>query len=336
MFSARSVFSFRRLLAPVWPVLGLGCTFAHVACESTEDPKHPVVEGDILLEATDNYTATMDLTIPSIPFDPAVAVEFDWTTAAAGNNIRQEPTKPIELFVLAKYPGPSAAAEQAIENGTVGERAVMPIEKDVPGVMKLALADLGAAPNYFSASASTTFLVTLSTGTTPGYGVQSVAFLVPTPGDTATTVTLGPGSANLNAFTPKFGTTVDIPAVNPGSIGWGAVGVNGLQQPTDDLALKDINRVILAYFAGKQPADLENQATFLQLEAQSTTLFEATISHPGTEPTSAIELSTLTNKADNTLFSGFVERAGTWIFAAMCDACNNPAIVLSVLNPISG
>jgi hypothetical protein len=164
--------------------------------------------------------------------------------------------------------------------------------------------------------------------------VQSVAFLVPTAGETATTLSIGAGSANLAAFTPKFGATVSIPAVDPGSIGWGAVGVNGLQQPTDDLALKDINRVLLAYFAGKQPADLENQATFLQLETQATTLYQANISHPGTEPTSAVELSTLANKVDNSPFVGFTERAGTWIFAAMCDACNNPAIVLSVLNPV--
>lgn len=316
--------------------LGLGSVLLLAGCESTEDPKHPVVEGDILLEAADNYRATMDLAIPDIPFDPAATgLTLEWAQAAAGNNIRQEPTKPIELIVLAKYPGARAAAEQSIENGTVGERAISALQSEVAGVTMTTLADLGAAANYFTFSAPTTFLVTLSTGTTPGYGVQSVAFLVPTPGVTTTTLALDEGAKNLAAFTPTFGATVDIPAINPGSIGWGAVGVNGLQQPTDDLALKDINRVILAYFAGKQPADLQNQQTFLQLETVATTLYQANITHAGTEPTSAIELSTLSNKVDNSAFTGFTERAGTWIFAAMCDACNNPAIVLSVLNPVT-
>lgn len=332
--SARSVISFRRRLESAYPALGLLCA---LACESTDDPKHPVVEGDILLEAANNYQATMDLAIPDIAFDPAATgLTLEWTQAASGNNIRQEPTKPIELIVLAKYPGARAVAEQSIENGTVGDRAIAALQKEVPGLTTVTLAELGAAANYFTFSAPTTFLVTLSTGTTPGYGVQSVAFLVPTAGVTTTTLSIGQGANNLAAFTPSFGVTVDIPAVDPGSIGWGAVGVNGLLQPTDESALKDINRVILAYFADKQPADLQNQQTFLQLETAATTLYEATISHPGTEPTSAVELSTLANKVDNAPFTGFTERSGTWIFAAMCDACNNPAIVLSVLNPISG
>lgn len=292
-----------------------------------------MVEGDILLEAADNYTATMDLNIPDIPFDPSATITFDWSAAAAGRNIRQELTKPLELFVLAKYPGVRGTAERAIETGTVAERATMALQKALtPGTNTLTLADLGATADYFTASA-TTFLVTLSTGSTAGYGVQSVAFLVPTPGDPTTTVVIDEGAKNLAAFTPKFGATVDIPAVDPGSIGWGAVGVNGLLQPTNDSALKDINRVLVAYFAGKQPADLENQATFLQLETQATTLYQANVVHAGVEPTSAVELSTLAT-ADGATFVGFTERAGTWIFAAMCDACNNPAIVLTVLNPV--
>jgi len=331
MSAVRPLFALR-LFASAWPALSIACA---LACESTDDPKHPVVEGDILLEAADNYQATMDLTIPDIPFDPAAAVTFDWQLAASGNNIRQEPTKPIQKFVLAKYPGPRAAAEQAIENGTVSERALSPIEVNVvPGNTTLTLAEVGAAANYFTA-ASTTFIVTLSTGTTAGYGVQAVAFLVPTPGEPATTLVIDEGAKNLASFTPKFGATVPIPAVDPGSIGWGSVGVNGLLQPTDAQALKDVNRVILAYFAGRTTADLENQTTFLQLESQANVLYEAAIVHSGPEPTSALELSTLANKADGTAFVGFTERAGTWIFAAMCDACNNPAIVLSVLNPIT-
>src|SRR5690606_26038583 len=141
MSAVRPLFALR-LFASAWPALSIACA---LACESTDDPKHPVVEGDILLEAADNYQATMDLTIPDIPFDPAAAVTFDWQLAASGNNIRQEPTKPIQKFVLAKYPGPRAAAEQAIENGTVSERALSPIEVNVvPGNTTLTLAEVGA------------------------------------------------------------------------------------------------------------------------------------------------------------------------------------------------
>lgn len=325
----RSIASVRRLLGVLLPLV-LG------ACESTDDPKHPVVEGDILLAKENNYKAVMDLTITDHAFDPAnAAVQLDWSALVAGQNIRQEPAKAIDLVVLAKYPGNRATAEAAIENGTVGDRANSAQQLTVTGrnPATASLSEFDGIEAYFGA-ASTTFMLSFTHGTDPTRGVQAVAFLVPTAGNTTPTLTFTDGGQQIASFTPTMGTAVDIPRVDPGSIGWGAVGVNGLGQATDNGSLREISRVLVAYYAGKAATDLQNQEVFLHLEAQATSLYEAPIEHPNTDATSAIELSLLTNKVDNSPFPGFLERSGVWIFAAMCDTCNNPAIVLSVLNPI--
>lgn len=333
MFSLRSKPT-RRLIASIRPLLGLLVPLALGACESTDDPKHPIVEGDILLAKENNYKAVMDLTITDYPFDPAnTTLQLDWSAFVGGQNIRKEPALSIDLVVLAQYPGNRATAELAIETGTVSDRAKMATKFTATGRTSAALSEFSLAPNYFSSTADT-FVLTFSTGTEAGSGVQGVAFLVPTAGDTTPTLTFTDGGQQIASFMPTMGTAVDIPRVDPGSIGWGAVGVNGLGQATDNGSLREISRVLVAYYAGKGAADLQNQDTFLHLEAQATALYQAPIEHPNTDATSAIELSLLTNKVDNSPFPGFLERSGVWIFAAMCDSCNNPAIVLSVLNPV--
>lgn len=335
MFSLRSLPT-RRSIASLRPLLGLLLPLALGACESTDDPKHPVVEGDILLAKENNYVAVMDLTITDYTFDPAnTALQLDWNALAAGLNIRKEAAKPVDSVAFARYPGTREAAEAAIEKGTVGERALGGPKLTVTGrsPATATLSEFTGADVFF-ANASSTFMITFNNGVDVTHGIQEVAFVVPTAGDTTPTLTFPDGSQQIASFTPTLGIAIDVPRLDPGSIGWGAVGVNGLGQPVEADALKDINRVLVAYFAGKAAADLQNQDTFLKLETQATTLYQAPVEHPNTDPTSAIQLSLLTNKLDGAAFPGFIERSGVWIFAAMCDSCNNPAIVLSVLNPV--
>lgn len=336
MFSLRSLPT-RRSIASLRPLLGLLLPLALGACESTDDPKHPVVEGDILLAKENNYVAVMDLTITDYTFDPAnTALQLDWNALAAGLNIRKEAAKPIDLVVFAKYPGTREAAEAAIEKGTVGDRASGGPQLTVTGrnPATASLSEFGDTVASFFATPSSTFMITFTNGTDATRGIQEVAFVVPTAGDTTPTLTFPDGSQQIASFTPTLGIAVDVPRLDPGSIGWGAVGVNGLGQAIEPYTLKDINRVLVAYFAGKAAPDLQNQDTFLNLESQATTLYEAAVEHAGADATSAIQLSQLKNRAGGAAFTGFIERSGVWIFAAMCDSCNNPAIVLSVLNPV--
>lgn len=325
MFSLSPRVSFRRLVSPAWFVFGLA------ACESTDDPKNPTVAGDAVLETANNYTSILDLAVGNFDFDPAAAVTVDWSLVAAGTNMRTQPTQPIELVIVAKATGDHAAVEQAIEAGTVNGLMAQQFTA-TPTSSSALLTDIVRLPDYFSAT-NTSYILSFATGRTSGEGIQALTFITPVPGATTTLIQPPPGSQQLVSFTPTFGAPLVVPTSDPGSIGWGAVDADSQGQLLTAAHRRDVNRVLLAYFQGKQSSELQNQDTFLTLETSATTLYQADIAHAGADPTTAIELSLLVNRADNTPFTRFTQ-GGTWIFAAMCDTCNNPALILSLLTPI--
>lgn len=300
-------------------------------CESTEDPKHPVVDGDAVLQNVNNYTSTLDLNVGNFEFDPATPITIDWSLVAAGTNMRKEQAKPIELVIIAKERGTHPSVEAAIEEGTV--KGLMPQQWSPPaGVTSASLTDIVVLPDYFVDTTSS-FILSFATGNTAGEGIQAVTFITPLAGSPTTTIQPPPGSDQFVSFTPVFGAPLDVPTTDPGSIGWGAVELDSQGQVLNDGHRRSINRVLLAYFAGQTSAQLQNETTFLQLETLATELYQTNIAHAGAAPTTAVQLSALLKTADSTPFARFA-KGGTWIFAAMCDTCNNPALVLSLLNPI--
>ncbi len=326
MFSARPRVLFRRFVSPACLVFGLA------ACESTEDPKNPTVEGDAVLQTANNYTSVLDLAVGNFDFDPAAAsITVDWSLVAAGTNMRTQPAKPIELVIVAKVTGDHAVVEQAIEAGTVNGLMAQQFTT-TPTASTALLSEIVRLPDYFSAT-NTSYVLSFATGNTGGEGIQALTFITPVAGATTTIIQPPPGSEQFVSFTPTFGAPLEVPMTDPGSIGWDAVAADSQGQLLTDAHRRNVNRVLLAYFQGKQSSELQNQDTFLTLETSATTLYQADIAHAGADPTAAIQLSLLVNKVDNTPFTRFT-KGGTWIFAAMCDTCNNPALVLSLLNPI--
>lgn len=307
------------------------CLAGATACESTENPKHSTVDGDAVLESVHNYTSTLDLTVEVLPFDPAIPVTIDWSLVAAGGNMQKQPTAPIQLVIVAKEPGTPDLAERAIESGRLAKLAPQEYAT-APTVTSAMLSDVVKLPDYFDA-ANTTFILSFAKGNTPGQGIQAVSFITPMAGSGAALIQPKPGQEQLAAFTPVFGAPLDLPTTNPGTLGWGGVAQDSQGNTLTSGHLRDINRVLLAYFQGKSPAELQNQDTFFSLESTATLLYGADIAHAGADPTTAVQLSSLVNSADNTSFNRFT-KGGTWLFTAMCDKCNNPAVIVSVLNPV--
>jgi hypothetical protein len=95
-----------------------------------------------------------------------------------------------------------------------------------------------------------------------------------------------------------------------------------------DLALPGITRVMLGFYEGMTPMDLE--ARVLDLMQIGTRQWALTLERSGT-----VDLTTLTDD-DGVPFRGF-RGEGTWIFALLCEQCQNPAPpFLTVLSPTKG
>lgn len=341
MFSFSSWSSFRlptrfgRLFA------GAAASLAVLGCESTDNPRTATGPGDVALAAANNYSAVLKLDVADHPFDPAVDLTIDWSAVSNGTNLRKQPALSIELLAMVQFnlganaalADVRAAAVAAVENGTIGKRSVQQVPVTVAeGETSRLLSMIVNPATYFAPPNPSVFLLSFSNGDTGGKGVQSLAFLVPTPGTPSAPIVVRQGSENLVSFAPTLGAAVDIRATKPGEISWGDVGVNGVKQPLDDSALEDINRVLVAYFEGKATTDLQAQDFFFNLESNATELYQATISHEP-ELSTTVALSSL-KSPQGSPFNGFNRTNGTWVFAAMCDACTNPATILSVLNPV--
>jgi hypothetical protein len=307
------------------------CIVGTTACESTENPKHPTVGGDAVLESVNNYTSTLDLSVDVLSFDPTLAVTVDWSLVAAGENLQKQPTAPIQLVIIAKEPGTPERAERAIESGRLAKLAPQEYTS-APTTTSALLSDIVKLSDYFDAP-ETTFILSFAKGNTPGQGIQAVSFVAPVTGSGTTLIQPKPGKEQLTAFTPVFGEPLELPTTNPGTLGWGAVTRDSQGNTLTAGHLRDINRVLLAYFKGKSPTDLETQDTFFALESTATQRYCADLTHAGADPTTAVRLSSLVNSADDTSFNRFA-KGGTWLFAAMCDKCNNPAVIVSVLHPV--
>ncbi|RME22293.1 MAG: hypothetical protein D6798_16160 [Deltaproteobacteria bacterium] len=167
------------------------------------------------------------------------------------------------------------------------------------------------------------WLLTLTTGTTIGVGVRSIAFLTPTAGETATRGEIQGGCGILDA-------TVDlrslqpapIAAQGPWSIDWSAVTTNMGGNPFEPLSVSEV-------MVGRYDEDLATlEERFLDLELLTDDLWLGP--HPsGT----ATDLSTLARASDGAPFPGF-SPDGTWLFALRCGTCSNPApLFLTVLQP---
>jgi hypothetical protein len=158
------------------------------------------------------------------------------------------------------------------------------------------------------------YLLVLTTGTTPGVGARMMTFMTPTSDSPNLSVTVGEGcdlldfSADLSSLTQ-----VKVPSSAPVVFDWSNVAPPG------------ITRVMLGFYEGMSTADLE--AKVLDLMLISTKKWEFPI-----ESGASVALNDLLDENGNA-FEGF-EGDGSWVFALLCEQCQNPAPpYLTLLKP---
>ncbi|MCP4810359.1 MAG: hypothetical protein GY884_33900 [Proteobacteria bacterium] len=106
----------------------------------------------------------------------------------------------------------------------------------------------------------------------------------------------------------------------PWELDWSALTTTGQGY---DFVYSDADGLMLGFYEGLTPADLEGQ--FLDLELVATELWN-------------MEIDAGTSASLNGLegFQGFTRTDGTWILALRCSTCPNPApLFLTVLEPIT-
>jgi hypothetical protein len=188
----------------------------------------------------------------------------------------------------------------------------------------------------YVASADHVYMLLWGTGTTPGTGARTMTFLRPTVGEINTDVVAEPGcnpetGEGILDFVAHLKPAIDVPE-DATSVDWRAVTVDGLGNP---IIPTNIDRVLLGYYEGMMPDELE--ANMFDLEIMATDLWE--IEHGGGK---VADLRTARHREENgdpgdpfTGFGGFPP--GTWVIGLMCSICQNPSpVVLAVLNPIGG
>ncbi|MDG1480058.1 MAG: hypothetical protein P8R54_10740 [Myxococcota bacterium] len=279
----------------------------------------------IVLEDGNNYTYSGDVTIPAYLTAPATDVELCWDQVLNDIQCHElEPTEDINLVSLIRFPH---LTEEDVEY-KVSNDSLQQVDQD--GYVELEtmggtcanLSELSFfgtpidVPNEYNADS--TYLLTVSTGTTTGLGTRVMAFLTPTEGEEGTSVGLESGCGVLD-FEGDIESLTSIPVKldGPWVFDWSALTTNGLG---NTLNLANVDGLLLGYYAGASTQDLQEQ--FLDLELIADKTWSTTLSG-----TTGFDLAELSD------FTGFTAD-GTWILGLTCSTCANPApLFLTVLEP---
>lgn len=279
----------------------------------------------IVLEDGNNYAYSGDVTIPAYLTAPATDVELCWDEVL--NDIQchdLDPTEDIDLVSLIRFPH---LTEEDVEY-KVSNDSLQQVDQD--GYVELEtkggtcanLSELSFfgtpidVPNEYTTDS--TYLLTISTGTTTGLGTRVMAFLTPTEGEENTSVSLESGCGVLD-FEGDIESLTSIPVKvdGPWVFDWSALTTNGLG---NTLNLANVDGLLLGYYAGASTQDLQEQ--FLDLELIADNTWSTDLSG-----TTGYDLAELPD------FTGFTAD-GTWILALTCSTCANPApLFLTVLEP---
>lgn len=313
--------------------LYIGCV--SIACDDTSpndvDTETTDNSGTVLktvsLAEANNYTYESTLHIPTVETAPGSDIEICWKELTRDFQCHDmDPTLDIDNATLVRVRNMSEAEiEEALSQDGLQQ-------SNIDGYLGLKtegkrdcvnLADFSffgsevPVGEEYVVSDERKYLLVLTTGTTPGVGARIMTFMTPTETSTNREVTVGEGcdlldfSANLTSLTPL------------------KVSVDG-QTTLDwsDLAPPKISRVMLGFYENMTPADLE--ARVLDLMLIATKKWELAV-----EASGSVDLSELVD-ADGVAFSGF-EGTGSWVFALLCEKCQNPAPpFVSLLKPVKG
>ena len=167
-----------------------------------------------------------------------------------------------------------------------------------------------------------TYLLLLTTGSTPGVGARMLGFLQPEAASTNTAVDV-PSGCGVLAFDADLHSLTPAPVYTDTTlVDWSAVTSDGQGNPFDP---GRVDGLLVGEYDDQTVADVE--ADFLNLEARATHLYTLAPELGGTS-------ADISLASDGTsTFAGFTGD-GVWMLALTCSTCYNPApLFLTVLAP---
>jgi hypothetical protein len=319
---------------------------ALAGCSGDNGPGAPLAAAAELTDAN-NYTSTSGLMPKEIVTASGADLDISWDQLTVDMQCHgMSPTEDIDKVALLRFR--DLTKEEAAQRLTAGELQMSEIDgyiqydtaKDNSETScKLSqLTNVGTPVDItqeYKAGDGKVYMLLWGTGTRPGLGARTMAFLRPVVDELVKEVHAEPGcdpstGEGILSFDATFHDPVEIPEGQT-VVDWRQVTLDGLQ---NKIAANSIDRVLLAYYEGKTPTELAEN--IFDIEIDATDIWE--IRDFGGRGRRADLTSARHREADGTqgdYFDGFGGRPeGTWLLGLMCSLCQNPApMVLSVLNP---
>jgi hypothetical protein len=304
--------------------------------------KEPVDDrGNIILQNENNYTSTSMISVPTIETAPGVDLDICWTNLT--EDLQCHPVVPatdIDNVSMLRVLGLSEPAiKQRLTGGGLAMSEVSGyVDYHIPDTatstcMKMSQLSFFETPinvqREYVESTEDTYMMLFTKGTRPGVGARVMVFLKPTATSTNTRVDapIGCGllqfSADLASRTP-----VAVPAAGPWVVDWRDVTLDG---QGNMVVYTRIDGLVLAFFEGKTPAQLQTE--IFDIEINATTLWDLAVVGGRTA-----DLAQAKVRGTGAPFTGFTTTGtGTWMLGLTCSTCQNPApVLLSILNPVAG
>ena len=291
-------------------------------------------EANVILTDAHNFSYSGDVAVPSLVTASGQDVEICWDQIQSDIQCHDiDPILDLDNVGLARFP------HKTQEDVEAGLSANSLLQADIDGYVEwntdhatscIQLSTLSFfgtyidVPNAYVADGGT-YMLMLTEGVEPGVGARIITFLEPSLESDVTHVDV-PDSCGILDFTATLEdlTPLPVPAGGPWIVDWSTLTQDGIGAT---LLLENIDRLMIAFYQGKTPAELQGQ--FLDLEIITDATYELEL-----EGGTTADLTDAVGASGN--FSGFTGD-GTWLLALFCGRCYNPApVFLTVVSPTEG
>jgi hypothetical protein len=343
-FTSRASSAFRPFAVPALVALAACLTGCGDDGGVTNPPPPP--PDAILITEDHNYRTTASaLEVEIVPVAAEENLEICWTditTDIQGHAV--DPVKDINdvsfIRVLRSDP---ADVEELLNTGNLtsndvdGTYEVLPTGGDTCAMLNEFTSVGGEVrldpEESFQIDDDYTYLLVFATGTKIGFGARTMLILEPSTSSLVTKVNAREDSSDKLTFDVELDSQkkLEMPAEGPWQIDWSAIKTDNHGNTLDKNA---VDRLLIGFFADKDPSDLE--AGFLDLEQETPALGGPDLSwEVSVAKGSLATLAGATGRNGEPVFDGFeTDEEGTWIIGAFCGGCQNPApVIVTILDP---
>lgn len=297
-------------------------------------------EGTTVLSEKGDYKFSSTLTFPPIKVKPTADLTLDWSAVSKdfiGHDLKNATDINSVLIILWTLPLPDLQTKLNADSLSANDTATFPLSLETDGkAMSAPLTDLTLSGTkltpmdrdpYFDATKyppdKNTYTFIAATGTVTGQGTRMIQSFQLDPTSTNTTVKMTNDSTKLD-YSVDLHSLESTPIPSGSSkikLDWKDIKTNALATP---FVARSVTKALVANYT-ESPAELEKK--FLDLELIAKSAYRTDISS-GTE----LNFADLKDDAGKP-FSG-ITKDGTWIAAAFCGKCRNPAPwYLTILKP---